>query len=272
MSTWANTTKTLAGLSLDQELFGKKTLKLTRAVAGKGKISPTQLAMQTEVLQPAQTLEFFDPGYSEDDMTTLIPVTLSNTGVTEPYNLYQVGIYAEDLDGEEVLYLIAQTGQTNGEEIPSAEESPGFTIDWVFGLNNGNANTVEVTLNELRKLTVEQADARYVKNELALPILEELQAHSEADDNPHGVTAAQTGAIPVSQKGAAGGIAELGDDGKVLSTQLPTFAELKQLLGITALETALEALISDEVLEAAEAAGIDLSGQTELQEGENNEM
>ena len=48
-----------------------------------------------------------------------------------------------------------------------------------------------------------------------------LNTHTNNKSNPHGVTAAQVGAIPSSQKGAAGGVASLGSDGKVLAGQLP---------------------------------------------------
>ena len=48
-----------------------------------------------------------------------------------------------------------------------------------------------------------------------------LGAHTGNTDNPHQVTAAQVGAIPSSEKGAAGGVATLGTDGKVPTGQLP---------------------------------------------------
>ena len=48
-----------------------------------------------------------------------------------------------------------------------------------------------------------------------------LGAHTGNTDNPHQVTAAQAGAIPSSEKGAASGVATLGADGKVPTGQLP---------------------------------------------------
>ncbi|MCB8816137.1 hypothetical protein [Desulfosporosinus shakirovi] len=53
----------------------------------------------------------------------------------------------------------------------------------------------------------------------------DLMAHLAEDANPHGVTAAQVGAIPTSQKGVANGVATLGSDGKLNSNQriLPLF-------------------------------------------------
>ena len=48
-----------------------------------------------------------------------------------------------------------------------------------------------------------------------------LGAHTGNTDNPHQVTAAQVGAIPSSEKGAANGVATLGEDSKVPAEQLP---------------------------------------------------
>ena len=49
----------------------------------------------------------------------------------------------------------------------------------------------------------------------------DLSDHIADKDNPHEVDPEQIGAIPATQKGAAGGVAELGADGKVPEDQLP---------------------------------------------------
>lgn len=46
-------------------------------------------------------------------------------------------------------------------------------------------------------------------------------AHASSTSNPHGVTAAQVGAVPASAKGAANGVASLDAGGKVPASQLP---------------------------------------------------
>ena len=48
-----------------------------------------------------------------------------------------------------------------------------------------------------------------------------LDDHIADTANPHGVTAAQTGAIPATDKGASGGVASLDETGKVPAAQLP---------------------------------------------------
>lgn len=167
MANWNNAIVTKAGHALEQKLLGTGDgIKLVRASAGKGWVNPVQLESQTAVSDPVQELELKDLIRSATDATVTIPVMLSNAGLQTKYNLTQVGVFAQDPDGnEEVLYFIAQYSEQAGESIPSQTESPGFSVDWNFGLNTANASKVEVVLNEAGKLTVAQGDARYVKQE-----------------------------------------------------------------------------------------------------------
>ena len=57
--------------------------------------------------------------------------------------------------------------------------------------------------------------------------LKKSNDHIANKENPHGVTAAQVGAIPTNQKGVANGVAGLGSDGKVPSDQLPEISAAK---------------------------------------------
>ena len=70
-----------------------------------------------------------------------------------------------------------------------------------------------------------------------------LNSHASNKQNPHGVTAEQTKAIPAAQKGAAGGVATLDESGKVPEEQLPE---------VTASQVG--AYTKEEVLKAATAA------------------
>lgn len=51
--------------------------------------------------------------------------------------------------------------------------------------------------------------------------LANMPGHIDNKENPHDVTVSQVGAVPVSDKGTAGGVATLGSDGKVPAGQLP---------------------------------------------------
>ena len=57
--------------------------------------------------------------------------------------------------------------------------------------------------------------------------LEEVPGHIANTNNPHGVTAAQAGAIASTEKGAANGVATLGADSKVPTEQLPEISAVK---------------------------------------------
>ncbi len=79
---------------------------------------------------------------------------------------------------------------------------------------------------------------------------DEIKAHLVNTDNPHGVTATQVGLsnvtndaqIPLSQKGAASGVAELDEGGLVPTSQLPSYV--------------------DDVLEYANTTGFPETGET----------
>ena len=83
------------------------------------------------------------------------------------------------------------------------------------GFKNWVVNTVHSALNTTSKTLTG-----------AINEIRTLIVNHEADQaNPHGVTAAQTGAIPASEKGAANGVAELGADSKIVSDQLPSYVD-----------------------------------------------
>lgn len=180
MAVWNNTTKTEKGIALEQKLLTlSKPLKLVAAKSGTGTVNPTQLAKQTALVQPEQELEL-RPVYLSEENTATVPVMLSNAGLTKGYDLKQVGIYAEDPDDGEILYIIAQTDIAGGERVPSAAESPGYSIDWNFALKTSLASSIEVVVNEAGKLTLAQADARYANKEAVNVIVQELTGAIES--------------------------------------------------------------------------------------------
>lgn len=71
-------------------------------------------------------------------------------------------------------------------------------------------------------------------------LLEKLYQHTDNQENPHNVTAAQVGAIPAGQKGVAGGVASLDENGKVPANQLPEMSG-----GASAIQAALNTHIEN---------------------------
>ena len=166
MAKWKYACKTAQGMDLDLKLISRgMPLKLTRSMRGIGKTSPTQLMLLQDVMEPAQELKILDAVERLKEDVIRIPVMLKNKGVVEGYDMHQIGIYAEDPDAGEILYIVMQSD--SAEEIPSAEEMKDFTLEWYLNLSVGNAQEVTVVVDETDVLTTEQADAKYVAKNAA---------------------------------------------------------------------------------------------------------
>lgn len=79
-----------------------------------------------------------------------VPVLLTNAGVETGFTMTELRFYVRRVTdgaptGEEVLY--ATVTDETGDPIPTAAQSPGFTIDWAFVFQFGNASEVTVTLD-----------------------------------------------------------------------------------------------------------------------------
>ena len=332
---WNNAAVTPEGFNLQAELLQGGGIEFTRVTGanadGNNKIT---LSMQPSTVANARIT---------------VPVLLSNTSLSEGFQMTQLRFYAKGTGGApeyEILYAVAQ--DTEGDYIPSSSESPGFTIDWSYTFQFGNADNVTVeldpaglvsfstvgqpngvaplgadgkipdeyldgtagssiappydpentydqgdyctyngalyqanvdidtpeawneshwtavsvteqfipntekgaasgvaTLDTSGKLTPDQKPS-YTAAEVgadeegsAAEVQTNLSAHTGNTNNPHSVTAAQVGAIPLSQKGAPNGVAELDENGKVPSDNLSALGG--SLLTIT-FDEALEGL------------------------------
>lgn len=147
MNTWANTVLTDQGRALMAKLTQGNSLNITRAVTGAGFVTPGLLAKQTAVTDPKQTLTFRPVTYPETGKCA-ITASLKNDGLGTGYTATQVGIYATDPDDGEVLLFISQATSTgSGTIIPSVAEMPGFSAEWTFTIQYGQADGVTVTVD-----------------------------------------------------------------------------------------------------------------------------
>ena len=85
-------------------------------------------------------------------------------------------------------------------------KKPGRTDYAKIGALNDNADTIDAALSAQAAAAAKGAQA--------------LAAHLADEENPHGVTAAQVGAIAADTLGQPGGPAQLGADGKLPADQL----------------------------------------------------
>lgn len=222
---WTNAVITAAGQAMQAALAGTgKGFTFTRAASGAG-TAAGELSAQTALTDERQTLSL-QPGATVEGNKKKIQVVLSNTGLQTGYTMHQLGFFAQAEDSEdEILYAIVQ--DETGDAIPSAADSPGFSVDWTYIFSYGSASEVSVTLDPAGVIgwgAVGQPGGVAPLDEDGLVPDEHLP---EMDY------------IPMSQKGQPGGVAELGADGKVAAGQIG--AAGGSLLTIT-FDAALEGL------------------------------
>lgn len=151
MNRWENTVLTDKGAALQAKLIDGQTLNITKVMTGASKVPVVNLRQQTDVTDGGKRITL-QPARTEGDQV-IIPVLLENSGLEESYELWQVGFYAEDPDDGEILYCIAQASER--ENIPSASESPGFSITWDFYFKTSNMVPFEVILNSNGLVNIE---------------------------------------------------------------------------------------------------------------------
>lgn len=162
MANWSNATITNKGYALQAKLLSVDTLTISRVVAGSGRVAAGQLVNQTEVSDIQQELEVEGLGWDKNG-NAILNVTLNNENLQASYVCNQIGVYAYDVGGEEILYMIAQEA-TAGEDIPSIAEQPnGYYCGWEFYLTFSNNSNISVTIDPANALTIETGDARYLK-------------------------------------------------------------------------------------------------------------
>lgn len=175
MNIWENAVITTKGLALQAKLISGTNLNITRAVTGAGYVNPTLLPSQTAVTTPKQTLAFRTISYPAAGKAA-VPVYLTNDGITTGYTATQVGFYATDPDEGEILYFIAQANSGTGTVVPSASEMPGFSAEWTFYFQYGQADGVTVIVDPSN--TVTQAEVQTM-----------ISVHNTSEDAHEGILA-----------------------------------------------------------------------------------
>ena len=171
MNVWANTVLTDKGRALLAKLTQGNTLDITRAETGAGFVTPGLLTKQTEVTDPKQTLNFKPVSYPEVGKCAMT-MALTNEGLADGYEATQVGIYATDPDEGEILFFLSQAVDAeSGTIIPSETEMPGYSSEWTFYLQYGQADGVNVVVDPAN--TVSRAEMEAYINAMFVPITNE---------------------------------------------------------------------------------------------------
>ena len=141
MGVWKSegTVITDAGMQLLADIAGKGPLRLSRAVAGTDYTPLPELAKKTGISHVAMDLNFSEIG-KDENRTAFVDVYLENSSVTEAFYHQQIGLYAKDLAGNDVLFLVAQADSPD--YIP-VKTSHVYITHRIFMKFSGNAQ-VEV--------------------------------------------------------------------------------------------------------------------------------
>lgn len=164
MATWT-LIQTNAGLELQAKLIAKsEALSFTKVVTSPDIVNTEELKEQTEVNNVKQNITINGLDSKENSFT--IHSLLKNDGLEEGYSLNQLGFYATDPDGGEVLYAIAQIDKPK--EIPKETDSPGFGIIFSFTFATDTTMDVTVIVNPDGLMTYEAVEAIINEREKAI--------------------------------------------------------------------------------------------------------
>ena len=212
MATWSGVI-TNSGNGILNEWVNGKTLNFDGAAAGQGTVAEKAMMAQTTLVSQKQTASLL--GGEEVSMGIRLKIRIAAPETA--YTLNQYGVWASVTGGPSVMIALFQIEE--GIPIPSKTESPDFVYTFYALVACSNAGTWTVNVDTSTSVTIAEMTAAIAESEQIVQA--NLNSHINNKTNPHGVTAAQAGAIPTSQKGAAGGVASLGSDGKVPAGQLP---------------------------------------------------
>lgn len=190
-----------------KNLAGEADLKFTTIQIGSGTASNVEAL--TALVSPKMTA-----AASAVKKTDFVEISckINNSGLTEGFNWTEAGVFAQnpndpDNRAADILYCYHDTSDAPSPVKPDTEEA--FTRYYIIPVIVGNMATVSAVLSDAAGLTQ--------------PDLEAHNTSETAHENRFG------NYIPKTEKGAAAGVATLGEDGILSETQRPP--STKQVYG-----------------------------------------
>lgn len=159
---------TNSGSELLAQWTAGKTLTITRAAAGTGRVSEAAMLAQTALVSEKQTASILSNKTTAQGQKLQLQVTPLATG----YPLNQLGIWAKLDSSAARLIALFQTDTDAGVEIPSKTDVPDYVYTF-YGLLEftGSGGTLQVTIDASALVTAESMAAA-------------IKAHNE-DENAH---------------------------------------------------------------------------------------
>lgn len=136
-------------LSKIQAGIGQATI--TKVLTGAGRVSPSQLYMQTAVSQPMQ--ECIIAGKETYETGSILELQVSNNNLTTSYVINQIGVYASHPDMGEILYMIGQCDENTGDIMPLPSVTP-VTMNYAFYLIHSKDANITINVNPAGLATI----------------------------------------------------------------------------------------------------------------------
>lgn len=193
---------TNGGSELLAQWTAGKTLTVTRAAAGTGRVDEAAMLAQTALAEEKQTASILANRTTEQGQKMQVQVTPQTTG----YALNQIGVWAK-LDEEEAkMIALFQTDTDAGVEIPSKADVPDYAYTF-YGLLkfNGTGGTMQVTIDPSALVThedLEEALAQLDAGDIAGAVrYDAAQSLSDAEKTQarSNIGAEKVGATPTYQ-------------------------------------------------------------------------
>ena len=270
-------TLTEDGLRLQAKVqTGLTKLNLVKVIIGYGFLDETESPLRiTDVKNEIPSRQTGDSGSAptvdltrkfqdDEEAMSLITVTVQNGDNDFTYCREFLFLALDSTTDEIIKYAYANLGE-NGLPLPkyNGKSHVAYNIDFPTAITNADDVEIHTTLvsgtpwdefmnhvnNTDNPHTIEFTEAETLLNitsgeRLSLifgkvkKAIASLISHLEDASNPHNVTVEQIGAIPISAKGSAGGVAELDESGTVPSSQLPSYVDdVIECNGISAFPT-----------------------------------
>lgn len=188
-----------AGKALHNRLIGTGTLKFTKMQMGDGSLGGTTIAALTALINPLVTMEVQRLKQYSDYIVVTAPFT--NATITTAFNWREIGLFAADPDHpddrtKDILFCY-QNAYSSAAPIPPGSQ------EFIERLVN-----IPIKLSDVSDVTIT------ISASLIYALKDPLTGKIYPDDIP------DLNYISVAQKGAANGVATLGEDGKITPAQV----------------------------------------------------
>ena len=123
MAKYKSIVVTNGGLALVAAAHSGDTIEFTAIKTGAGVYDGTEvLAEATDLKDLKQTMSI--TGITKDENVVKIRTVLSNEGVADAYSITEIGLYAKDSTGNEILYAIVIAEESKADYLPAYADAP----------------------------------------------------------------------------------------------------------------------------------------------------